>query len=168
MINKLTFRFSTPEDAVQIDNLMKQRFGIRTGYLDNLQNRYYLAFDNKKLIAMSGLSKEITEYKNAYEIDWTCIDENYEKNGIITHMLSFLLKDVDKNVYCRCWKSKKGTHIKNVLTKLGFECIIENETIKSSNIHKCCCKENCVLWQENCSCSENLFIKYIEENKDVQ
>jgi hypothetical protein len=75
----IIYRKSKEEDKPQIHQLLSECFGNRTKYgdVDNLTNRYLLAFDDNVLIAMTGIINVPPDFYGS-EIDWTCIKKNIE------------------------------------------------------------------------------------------
>ncbi len=76
-------------------------FPIDESALGNIDNRYYLAFLNNKLIVMSGLVSKTSSYYGL-EISFTCTDPNYKRHGIMTLLINKTLENIKEDVYCEC------------------------------------------------------------------
>ena len=160
--NNLTYKFSTSKDITQIDNLLKLCFGDRSKYgaLYNIKGRYLLAYSDKELIAMTGICDKTMSEFDGYEIDWTCCHPDYRKQGIITDMLSALLKDKYDKIYCSClcepYKDKPNLH--TIMTQLGFTYIQKGH--KTFNrIYDDVCNDCNFKKGKDCKCREDLYFK---------
>ena len=163
---EIKYRKSKDGDSKIIKELVGKRFGNRDAYnvTANLDGRYLLAFDGDKLIAMTGIM--YNGFYNGPEIDRTCIDKEYEGNGIITLMLSQLLKDIKSDVYCSCWRLgyNNKVNLDYQMKTLGFEPAIYERVRFNSKYHDC--SSICVNYKEGCFCCEDLYIrKYKEDNE---
>ena len=160
--NSLTYRFSTSKDIIQIDNLLKLCFGDRSKYgaLYHIERRYLLAYADNQLIAMTGVCDKTMSEFDGYEVDWTCCHPNYRKQGIITDMLSLLLKDKYGDIYCSCFcepdKDKPNLHA--IMIRLGFTCIQKGYKTFAM-IHDNVCSDCNFEKGKNCKCREDLYFK---------
>ena len=138
-ISMIKYRKSTEYDKVNIQKLIEERFGNRESYgvLDNIENRYLLAYDDDRLIAMTGLNN--SGYYNGLEVDLTCILKEYEGRGIITHMLTELLKGCTRDVYCSCWRvtDNEKVNLYHSMQSLGFEIAIRGRINFNSKYNNC-------------------------------
>ena len=160
-MNDLSFRYSRESDADGVVKLMEQRFGVREDVLVNLPGRYYLAIDsNNEIVAMTGLSRN-TKY-NGLEIDWTCVDYRYCNRGLITHMIRTLITNVDKDVYCSCWRiSSKPINLRHAMITLGFTPAIIGRVSQSTEF--CNCGNKCVVYNGGiCKCYEDLWVRRVQ------
>ena len=164
---EILYRKSKQDDYNSIKNLLETCFGDRRqcGALDNLENRYLLAFDDNKLVAMTGLILESIEF-NGSEIDWTCIYPEYRGNGIITNMLENLLETTDRNVFCSCLKlyGNEKVNLYYAMNRLGFNCTLKNYKRFDSDITKACdvCNHKKL---PHCVCCEDVFVRLQPLNK---
>lgn len=162
MKNNLIYRYSTYEDTAQINNLLKLCFGDRSKYgaLNNIENRYLLAYINGQLVAMTGICDETMSEFNGCEIDWTCCHPDYRNQGIITNMLGILLKNIHTDIYCSCLKepTKEKPNLHTIMTHYGFTCIQKNyKTFDRTHDSAC---NNCNLKKiQNCKCHEDLYFR---------
>ena len=159
---ELTFRFSKKEDEEKIRILIETRFGNRKsfGAYEDIENRYYLAEEEDgTLVAVTGLIDS-----GVYcgpEVDWTCILEKYEHRGLITFMLDRLLRDVEQDVYCSCWRWRGGEiNLKSAMGSLGFEPVLLNRTKYDSRYLNCrvICKAYHPI-EGYCTCAEDLYVR---------
>lgn len=156
----MIYKYSTQLDKDKISELVNICFGNRDlfGVLDNLDNRYLLAFDNNKLIAMTGIS-ESKELKGL-EIDWTCVHPDYRGKGIITTLLKELVEGWHKDIYCSCWRMGNNNKINlhHAMQKLGFKETIREYRKYYSKVSKVC--DRCVMKSKGvCICYEDLYLK---------
>lgn len=158
----IKYRMSKEKDYEDIKKLLDTCFGDRTafGVLEHLDDRYLLAFDNKKLIGMTGIST--SKNLNGYEIDWTCVLPEYRRHGLITDMISQCIKDCTDRVYCSCWRMSNTdrVNLQHAMNSLGFNRVIKYYKSYNSEHNNFC--EKCVLYnkQSVCSCYEDLYLKY--------
>lgn len=153
----IQYRKSRESDLEQIKELIGMCFGDRTDYLAycNLDGRYSLAFDDDKLIAMTGLTSDCV-FKGL-EVDWTCIHPDYRHSGLITSMLRNLIaNNSDKDIYCSCWRTTDKIHLYYAMKELGFQLLTENFKVYNGDSEAC---EVCVNRRENCHCTEDLYIR---------
>lgn len=153
------YRKSKESDLEQIKNLIETCFGDRTAYFVyyNLDERYSLAFDDNKLIAMTGITDDCVY--DGLEVDWTCVHPDYRHLGLVTDMLRELIpSNCDKDIYCSCWKTSDKINLYHAMKEFGFELSVENYRTYESNSEACkICVNNGKI--ENCHCSEDLYIK---------
>ena len=84
----LFIRISKEEDKEQINEILMLCFGDRSqfGCLENLNGRYLLAYDNNKLIGITGLY--YNQELKRYEIDWTGTHPEYRHKGIAYRLIN--------------------------------------------------------------------------------
>lgn len=158
-LDKLTYKYSTLGDFKHIRELLNKCFGrmpINHGALNNLMGGYYLAYDGKKLVGLTGV-------QSSYEfcgkrITWTCVDPEYQGLGIMTRMLGDLIsKEKDTAIYVTAWKlqDRENPNLYPVLNKLGFT-LLREDFLNHLNGHTKFCR-GC-KYQHNCTmCSEWLY-----------
>lgn len=156
----MIYTYSTQLNKDEISELINLCFGNRDlfGVLDNLDDRYLLAFDNNKLIAMTGIS-ESKELKGL-EIDWTCVHPDYRGKGIITTLLKELVEGVRKDIYCSCWRmgNVRQPNLHHTMQKLGFKEMIREYRKYTSKVSKVC--DSCVMRRKDiCRCCEDLYLR---------
>lgn len=154
-------RKSTQEDLEAISNLLKICFGDRTKYgaTDNLEDRYVLAFENEQLIAMTGLVERSPSYYGS-EIDWTCVLPEYRGKGLMTSILSFVIKETDRDIYCSCLRlhDNDRVNLQHCMDRLGFDCVAKAHKRFCSDYMRAC--DDCVFKQpKTCHCCEDLYVK---------
>lgn len=155
----IEYRKSSEADKNDIVELIDTRFGIIDLFsvTDKLNDRYLLAFDNNKLITMTGLI-DFGSY-NGPEIDLTCILKEYEGRGIINHMIGKVIKDYNGDIYCSCWRlnSNDKINLHHSMEKLGFKLAVKERIKFNSKYDKCIAI--CVNSKLGCSCCEDLYIR---------
>jgi predicted GNAT family N-acyltransferase len=157
----MIYRRSTQQDYIAIDKLLKSCFGDRAKYgaLDNLENRYLLAFDGDKLIAMTGLCNNSPVFFGA-EIDWTCMLPEYRGKGIVVNMIKEIIKDCTTDIYCSCLRLHNNSKINlhHSMQALGFECVGKSYKTFDSRYHKAC--DDCIYKLDGpCACYEDLYLR---------
>ncbi|MGN0240293.1 MAG: GNAT family N-acetyltransferase, partial [Candidatus Weimeria sp.] len=106
-----SFRFSRESDKEAVRDCLYESFGTRVeeeGGISWLNGRYLMALDMGKVIAVTGI---LPEEKSAYlgcEVTFTCVRRAYRRQGLLTSMLLYLLKELYESgyqgeVYCSCW-----------------------------------------------------------------
>lgn len=162
---ELEYRKSTEIDRNKIDTIMHICFG--DGYqdisLNEINNRYLLAFDNDKLIAMTGLCESL-EYVGK-EIDWTCILPEYRGRGIITNMIREVIKDCQDDIYCSCWRliGDDKVNLDYAMQELGFVCVVKDHKKYDNMYHQVCL--GCVKRYDGCKCCEDLYLRNFKKDK---
>lgn len=158
-IDKLTYRYSALGDFKHIKRLLNKCFGnmpIRRGALNNLIGGYYLAYDGKRLVGLTGIHLSYDFYGK--RITWTCVDPEYQGHGIMTRMLGDLIsKEKDTAIYVTAWKLRDKEHpnLYPVLNKLGFM-LLREDFLNHLNGHTKFCQE--CKYQHDCAmCSEWLY-----------
>lgn len=163
VLDDFCIRMSTVEDLPDIMDLIKERLGNKE-YLDfynDLDNRYLLCYDGNHLIAMTGINFS-SKYKGL-EVDWTLVRDVYEDSGIITEMLSLLLKEESDNtvVFAEVYRYADNTLcvLQHAMDKLGFRLCLPKRVVFDSRYHTC--SKDCSRRIEgvHCSCSIDLYIK---------
>lgn len=157
----MIIRKSTTNDSQIIAELLLACFGdqVKYGAVDNLENRYLLAFKDNKLVAMTGLQKESSFY-NGSEIDWTCVLPEYRKQGIITEVMSLAIEGCSEDVYCSCLRLHDNTKVNLdfCMKTLGFELVQKAHKQFCSLYNKSC--NDCIYKKESyCICCEDLYVK---------
>lgn len=160
MKTTITFRRSTVDDLDAVSDLINQCFGFREDNpLYNIESRYLLAFDEHKLVAMTGII--FSSKYNGLEVDWTGVDKDYRGTGLITNMLRNLLSEHKCDVYCSCWRlyNRKDVNLHFAMKELGFTLLRESH--KKYNSKECeVCKVCVNNIGDNCICCEDLYIRY--------
>lgn len=164
-MNQFTFRMSTEDDLDQIVKLIDKRFGDRNdaGVTENLNNRYLLAFDRDKLIAMTGVSD--SGAYNGLEVDWTCVLKEYSGHGLVVKMLRMLLKNCRQDVYCSCWRlgNRPYPNLDRVMKELGFIEVIRGWKHFNCMYNKC--RDICVGTCDYLGCYEDLYLLKYKDGK---
>ena len=158
----LTFRFSTSSDWGIIFNLLKHCFGFKHSDWDgSLDGRYYMAFDGDNLIAVTGIND--TGLYKGLEVDWTCVSPSYRGNNLISIMLKDLLRDVDTDVYCSCWRVlDRSINLHNAMSKCGFTLIQKQRSAYGKGWYYAC--DECVYSNiDGCRCYEDLYVRRYKE-----
>ena len=159
---ELTYRKSKDSDEAIIKELIALRFGNRDscGVTNNLDGRYTLAFDGDTLVAMTGLND--SKFYNGLELDWTCIREEYEHNGIVYLMIKDLINTTEnytKDIYASCWKLGDNNiiNLRHSMAKLHFTPVLYKRLMFNSKYNNC--KDICVNYKEGCWCQEDLYLR---------
>lgn len=180
-------RRTTEDDANQIDDLVRQCFGIDYSrkHLYKLKDRYLVAEhkETHEIVAMTGICLckpgEFDDHTTdllGYVVDWTCCDEKYRGYGIVTRLLRQCLSEVDDKypVYCSCWAGGNKTgndeiHLRFAMKELGFREYIHAHKVYRNTSHQKC--KFCAIEDKNteCNCREDLYIydKNIESNSFI-
>lgn len=153
------YRRSTPDDEDIIREIVHERFGARdiVEPYSVLQDRYLMAFDGDKLIAITGMYKWSDK---KYEVDWTCVKHGYEGNGLITTMIRKCMEDIPDGarIICSCWRlSENGTiNLHHAMNELGFKLVERNYKVWDKVNNEWC--DRCAVKQgEDCKCWEDLY-----------
>jgi GNAT superfamily N-acetyltransferase len=157
----IVYRKSTQQDFIAIDRLLKTCFGDRFKYgaLDNLDDRYLLAFHNNRLIGITGLTVNSPLFNGA-EIDWTCLLPEYRGYGIIVNMISQVIEGCSQDIYCSCLRLHNSDKINlhHSMEALGFQCIVKNHKTFNSKYHPAC--NDCIYKSDvKCVCYEDLYLR---------
>jgi len=161
----IEFRKSLNSDRESIIHIMTECFGIRNEkeYLNNIENgRYMLSICDGIVVAMSGILYDGIYGDNCPEIDWTATLPEYRGRGIMTKLLSYLLKDFHGKVYYSAWRvhGNNKSNPQSILENLGFNPVLTPREAFSSG-HNCEHKNRhtCVFYDgEGCTCYEDLWI----------
>lgn len=155
-------RRSTINDIEAIDRLIKESFGDRYKFniLANIENRYLVYEIDDMVVTMTGLS-ENTDFKDGFEIDWTCTDKEHRRMGIMHELFTELLSNVKHKVYCSCWRvgTNEYPNLKSLMDAFGFRCVVESRL--KSDFRYNCPVEDCVYQSKDCCCYEDLYIREI-------
>lgn len=161
---EIKYRYSKKEDCNDILSLLLMCFGskIMPDAIENIENRYLLAYCDNKLIAITGLSDDT--YFGGVEVDWTCCHPDYRCRGIISDMLGIVLKSAKNDVYCKCLRTYQNEYanLHSIMIKYGFTCVKRN--YKEFHISKGIICDVC-LYKNNdmsCICYEDLYILKIK------
>lgn len=153
-------RKSTENDKEQIKHLIKLCFGDREDPYENLNDRYYLYFENDALVAMTGLTSK-SPYGHL-EIDWTCTLPEYRHNGHMQKLFKEMLKEANDKVYCSCWRLSNNDKV-NLHTLMD---LFNFKEIINCRVHWKC-PHNCSRGYiggcsnytgNNCECYEDLYL----------
>ena len=162
---EIKYRYSKKEDCNDILSLLLLLcFGskITSEVIENIENRYLLAYYDNELVAMTGLSDD-TDF-DGFEIDWTCCRPDYRRRGIISDMLGIVLKSVKSDVYCKCLRTYQNEYanLHSIMTKYGFICVKRN--YKEFHISKGIMCDVCPYKNNDmsCICYEDLYILKIK------
>ena len=157
---EIKYRYSKKEDCNDILSLLLMCFvsKITSEVIENIENRYLLAYCDNKLVAITGLSDDT--YFDGAEIDWTCCHPDYRCRGIISDMLGIVLKSAKNDVYCKCLRTyqKEYANLHSIMIKYGFTCVKRN--YKEFHISNDIICEICPYKNDNiaCVCYEDLYV----------
>lgn len=160
-LDKIKFRWSTNFDKSKIKKNIIENFGyfpIAEGALKPVKNRYYLAFYENELIALSGIIQNKSNFLGK-EISWTCTNKNYRNLGIMTFLINKMISKIDGPIFCECWHFNENERINLFmpLSKNGFKPIEEGiysydkKYFKKCN--ECCRKNECI------GCKSDLWLR---------
>lgn len=128
--------------------------------LTDLEDRYYLLFDEYgTLVAMTGLCYS-DEYE-ALEVDWTCTHPNYRHRGYMQMLFQEMLKDVNEDVYCSCWRlsTKTTPNLYSIMYMFGFQKVVDHRHHWQTP-YNCHCSETCKFGRgQGCDCYEDLYLR---------
>lgn len=162
-LNNITFRKSTTKDTKNMIELLNKCFGAYPwkfkNALDDLNGRYLLAFNEDKLVAMSGITTK--SIYTSYEIDWTCTDPNFQGKGIMTELLTRLINNLPKDekpVYCSCWRFgwEEKVNMFKVMERIGAVEVVHNENSVLAPI-RMECTECAYAREKECTCYTDLY-----------
>ena len=160
---KIVTRFSTKDDKDNIEELILACFGDRSmfGVFDNLDCRYLLAFDKKRLVAMTGLT--YSDIYHGYEIDWTCTHPEYRGRGIMHQLFEKVCTMTKEPIYCSCWRQCTNEHVNlyKLMQDFGFEEVVKNRLTVDSRYNCPVARTFCVYFnnQGSCRCCEDLYLR---------
>lgn len=156
-------RLSTDSDKNAIEKLMticfcKRDYENVMEESNSLNGRFLLAFEDKKLIGMTGLYYN-QEYK-AYELDWTCTHPDYRRNGVMTELFRRICALTDEDIYCSCWRLPgKEANLLKIMKRFGFEEVVKCR-ISLDSRYNCKAGESCVETEDRfCRCYEDLWLR---------
>lgn len=172
-------RLSRKEDELEIEKLLVACFGTLCleEALQNIEGRYLLAFDDKKLIAMTGLNWS-HEY-NGIEIDWTCTHPDKQNQGVMTWLFERICSLTDEKIYCSCWRESEidKVNLNSLMEKFGFKEVLPNRATwdtryncRASRGYYCARYKECLCVQSEddkrmdsheryCKCFEDLYLR---------
>ena len=147
-------------DYAILNNLLFSCFGNmqKYGVLDDLEDRYLLAFDGDKVIAMTGLKRH-TDF-NGCEIELTCVHSEYRKNGIAVRMLAEIIRNVKTDIFILSYRLPDSSDVtlKYAMNLLGFKALAKGykryESICSDRCEECRYRKD-----EYCYCGEDLYVR---------
>lgn len=160
----LKYRYSTVEDWGIIFDLLKLCFGfIHPDWNGNLDGRYFMAFDDDKLVAVTGVNS--TGIYKGLEVDWTCVLPEYRGHNIMTIMLKHLLDSATEDVYCSCWRVLNNPiNLHKAMYQCGFEQVQEGRHVYSKQWYYAC--DDCIYHNVvNCRCCEDLYVKHYDKTE---
>lgn len=165
-------RNSTAKDVWQIKRLIYNCFGDREDEpLVGVENgRYLLAEVDGRIIGMSGINK--SKQFNGFEVDWSCVDEHYRKQGVMHRLIATLLYSIPENtnVYCSCWaigKDDAPIAMKSIMESFGFEEVTHGRVRYCAMFNSTPCMDSCSQRLGSCcTCREDLYIRYWNKNTD--
>lgn len=156
----LWFKRNNKDDKQEIRNLMRVCFGY-TAITNPViyDGKYLLAYDNDKLVAMTGVLVDETDYDGA-EVDYTCCLPEYRGLGITEQLLKLELSTIDEtlDVYCEAWTVKDKVHLSECLENSGFK------PIHTAGVRWYDCFKSCkaCVYRDNtqaCKCGYTLYKK---------
>lgn len=155
-------RKSTSADKDKIQELLEMCFGIRKPEVyTNLDGRYYLYFVDAKLVAMSGISA-VSDYNGA-EVDWTCTHPDYRNKGYMQEIFTEMLKGVDFDVYCSCWRvfGRDYVNLHTMMKLFGFEEVVHDRAHWRipHNCNHTDKVECCYSTGDDCECYDDLYLR---------
>lgn len=165
-------RFSRESDRSEIALLTALVFGNidADDVLKNLDNRYLLAFDGDKLIAMSGLIWNSRYGGN--EIDWSCTHPKYRRQGIMSELIRRICLLTDEDIYCSCLRlcGHRKPNLHSVMKQCGFNLVKKNNkewfsgrNCNSGNGKYCSFQkshmEDKKLVRDRCRCHQDLYVR---------
>lgn len=156
-------RKSAEKDKKIIQELMQACFGDRSNLepYENLDNRYYLYFENDVLVAMTGLTSR-SEYGHL-EVDWTCTHPDYRHTGYMQKLFMEMLDNVYEDVYCSCWRlsDNNKVNLHTLMFLFDFKEVVHSK-VHWKVPHNCFrnYKGGCVFCTGiNCECYEDLYLR---------
>lgn len=159
----IRYKRSEEIDTWKIERLIYNHFGERKQFnvLDDIDLRYLCAFDEERLIGITGIHKSY-KYKG-YEIEYTCLEEAYRGFGIITAMINSEIQrtrigDPSANIFCSCWAVKDSKiHLNNAMKMLNFERL--QLVTEFNSEYERFCEKYCIRYSEGCTCKEVVYIQ---------
>lgn len=131
------------------------------GVCNNLDDRYYLYIVDNNIVAMTGL-----EYSSEYEhmeVCYTCTHPDYRHRGYMQKLFKCMLKDVNEDVYCSCWRvhGNDRVNLSSIMKMFGFEKVVHSRGHWKIPYN---CNRNydggCVYREgDTCECYEDLYIR---------
>lgn len=144
---------------------LKELLGVCFGCIHDknaLNHKYYVYEEKGKIVAMSGLVYDCHDL--TLWVNWTCTHPSYRHKGYMHAIFTEMLKDVDEDVQCSCWRLpyKDKINLYNVITSFGFvEDVLSNRTHEAQNRTCKCPERDCVCYRgEFCKCYEDLWIRH--------
>lgn len=162
----MIFRKVTESDIEQIKALLFKCFGEmaeKRGALKCLE-KYLVAEDNGKIIAISGIVNKSDSLYNGYEIAWTCCEEEYRHKGIVTNILKRCIEKLPNDgapLYCDCWRVNFNDKINlhSTMKNLGMKLFFVNVAAYNKDYTAVC--KTCPYRNdsERCHCVVDLYKK---------
>ena len=159
----MLIRLSTEKDREDIDALMLMCFGVRSPekVFTNLNGRYLLAYEDNRLVGMTGLLW--SEEYEAFELDWTCTRPDYRKQGVMHKLFDRVCNFTDEKIYCSCWRfgGNEKVNLHSLMKDYGFEEVLRPRAawrcgVNCSLDFICCGRGN---KGTDCYCYEDLYIR---------
>lgn len=167
MVNGSIIRKSVSSDRECIYQLMCMCFGDKNNLepYENLDDRYYLYFENGVLVAMTGLISS-SEYDHP-EVDWTCTHPEFRHRGYMQALFTEMLGNVKESVYCSCWRLSNSDKVNlyTLMSLFGFKEVIRSRVHWKVPFN--CFRDysgGCVCCTGvGCECYEDLFLRKAED-----
>ena len=128
---------------------------------ENINDRYYLYFEDDILVAMSGLTSN-SEYGHL-EIDWTCTHPEYRHQGYMQELFTEMLSNIHESVYCSCLRlcNCDRPNLHTLMSLFDFEEVIHSR-VHWKVPHNCFRDYvgGCSYYTGiDCECYEDLFLR---------
>lgn len=154
-------RYSTVNDIEGIAKLIKESFGSfdYNDLFSNVEGRYLLYIKDNKILAMTGLRKDLE--RDGLEIDWTCTLPEYRNKGIMKELFCSLFEDRYEDTFCSALRIPScDNYFTKLLKEFGFVKIKDNVkcnlTLMGETSYSC--RKTCPHWNNvKCICYEDLY-----------
>lgn len=162
------FRLSKETDKVSIKHLLKKCFGdfpIKMGALENLDGRYliYRNMDTGEILGMTGLIW--SDSLEALEVDWSCVDPNARRQGIMHDLFKRICGLTDERIYCSCWRtaSNEKCNMSSLMKDFNFKEVVHSSKTWVAPYNCTCVIDECIYFPHDgvgaCSCWEDLYMR---------